>query len=339
MSDPIGRWIPGFDSLIGTLPLPLWAAGALTALFVVFCAVALSRAGRDGLAGGAARLALVLVGAMLAWFLLDGSTRPDAAAERRALEARASALTTRATMPGSALACLDAMAGDTVEDACERALFATPEAMAAAVSYVAAQVSLFADVNSFARRGNPEIEPLLIGLRRAIESDRYGLVAHVLATRDGCTATECLPLAHMRDGRRVADNLSRQTYQFYVTRHASAWPASAPGPTASAVPSAPSVPSVPSTSVPSATQPLPPGAAAFASPVVRPPGPGVFFPSSDSIPAVSIMTAEPGGGEPDATGAAPVRTPPRRPVQAPSPRQPPIDLNATARGGAPPAGQ
>ena len=118
MSDPLGGWIPGvsgLDPLTGTLTLPLWAAGALTALFVVFCALALSRAGRDGIVGGVARIALVLVGAVLAWFFLEGTTKQDAAAERRALEARAGVLATRATMPGSPLACLDAMAGDAVE--------------------------------------------------------------------------------------------------------------------------------------------------------------------------------------------------------------------------------
>ena len=65
MSDPLGRWIPGLDPLTGTLTLPLWAAGALTALFVVFCALALSRAGREGIVGGVARIALVLVGAVV----------------------------------------------------------------------------------------------------------------------------------------------------------------------------------------------------------------------------------------------------------------------------------
>ena len=64
MSDPLGGWIPGLDPLTGTLTLPLWAAGALTALFVVFCALALSRAGREGIVGGVARIALVLVGAV-----------------------------------------------------------------------------------------------------------------------------------------------------------------------------------------------------------------------------------------------------------------------------------
>ena len=39
---------------------------------------------------------------------------------------------------------LDPIAGDTVEVACEKVLFASPEATAAAVSYVAAQLSILA---------------------------------------------------------------------------------------------------------------------------------------------------------------------------------------------------
>jgi len=326
MSDSLGSWIPGLDPLTGTLTLPLWAAGAVSALFVVFCALALGRAGREGIVGGIARIALVLVGAVVTWFALEGTSKQDAAAERRALEARAGVLATRATMPGSPLACLDAMAGDAVEGACERTLFATPEAMASAVSYVAEKLNLFADVSDFASRGNTDLEPLLASLRRAVETDRYGLVAHVLATRDGCTTEHCPALAMMRDAQRLNANLAQRTYDTYVARHASVWPASAPRPVANAAPGA---------------MPLPAGASAFASPgSPRPPGTGaeLFFPSSDSIPPVNIMTAEP-SGPPETTGSAPARTPQRRPAQKDQPKQKaPIDLNSAASG-APPAPQ
>jgi hypothetical protein len=326
MSDSLGSWIPGLDPLTGTLTLPLWAAGAVTALFVVFCALALGRAGREGLVGGVARIALVLVGAVVTWFALEGTSKQDAAAERRALEARAGVLATRATMPGSPLACLDAMAGDTVEGACERTLFATPEAMASAVSYVAEKLNLFADVSDFASRGNTDLEPLLASLRRAVETDRYGLVAHVLATRDGCTTEQCPALAMMRDAARLNANLAQRTYDTYVARHASVWPASAPRPVANAAPAAAAVPGAPA---------LPAGASAFASPGSQR---ELFFPSSDSIPPVNIMTAEP-ATPPETTGSASGRPAAKRPAQKDQPKQPaaPTDLNATARGGAPPA--
>jgi hypothetical protein len=328
MSDLLRSWIPELDPLTGTLTLPLWAAGAVAALFVVFCALAIGRAGREGIVGGVARIALVMVGAALTWFFLEGTTKQDVAAERRALEARADVLATRATMPGSSLACLDGLAGDAVEGACERTLFATPEAMASAVSYTAAKLSLFADVSDFASRGNTDLEPLLASLRRAVETDRFGLVAHVLATRDGCATEQCPALAMMRDARRLHANLAQRTYDSYVARHSSVWPASAPRPVANAAPGA--VPGAP---------PLPAGASAFASPgSPRPPGaPELFFPSSESIPPVNIMTAEP-SGPPETTGSAPARTPARRPAQKDQPKQAPIDLNAAGRG-APPAPQ
>jgi hypothetical protein len=336
MSDLKG-WMSGIfalDPSTGSLTLPLWAAGALTALFVVICVLALTRAMRDGMSGVVGRAALVFAGVALAWLYIQGIILQNGAAERRALEARADVLATRATMPGSPLACLDAMAGDAVDGACERTLFASPEAMASAVSHAAAQLGLFVDVSDFVNRGHSGLQPLLATLRRAVESDRYGLVAHVLATRDGCTSVQCPALARMRDAGRVSSNLAQRTYDLYVTRHSAAWPATASGPVASAPATTPAV----------AGAALPPGESALASPgSPRPPGTGgpeLFFPTSETIPPVNIMTAEP-ARSPETTGSAPVRTPPRRPAQKDQQpkqesKQAPIDLNAAARG-APPA--
>jgi len=80
-------------------------------------------------------------------------------------------MTKHALMPGSALACLDASAGELVEAACEKALFATPEAAAAAVAYVTAQLSLLADGSEFERRSGANYESALGRLRHAIETD------------------------------------------------------------------------------------------------------------------------------------------------------------------------
>ena len=66
--------------------------------------------------------ALMAIAVFTGWWALDHFARRDLAAERRALEARELDLATRALAPGSALACLDAIAGDVVEDACERLL-------------------------------------------------------------------------------------------------------------------------------------------------------------------------------------------------------------------------
>jgi hypothetical protein len=313
--------------------MPVWATGALAALLVVCCVVALRRAGRDHIAGGAVSVALILIGTGLAWLYIETAGRQEVLAERRALQQRVGALAARAIAPGSPLGCLNGMAGEAVEAACERVLFATPEAMATAVSYVAAQWTLFADINAFVRRGHAGLERPLADLRRAIESDRYGLVAHVLATREGCSANLCPAVVLLRDPGRVNANLSQQTYDSYVGRYSAGWPAHAPAPTAEGTTAAtPGLTSAPSPSTAAAAHP-------------RLPGPDVFFPSSDSIPPVNIMTAEP-AMEPATTGSAPPRQPPRgaaspspaHPKQAAPPSQP-MDLNAAARGAPLPAAQ
>src|SRR5262249_10324494 len=136
MSEMLGR-VAGFDPA-GWLPsLSVWTAGAAAALLAVACLVSFSRAGRAGPIGVAPGVALVLIGAGAAFIALEGWSMLGLAAERRALEARAQDLLLRAAMPGSTFACLDALAGDTVESACEKALFQTPEATAAALTYVA----------------------------------------------------------------------------------------------------------------------------------------------------------------------------------------------------------
>jgi hypothetical protein len=319
MSELVGRWIPGLDPLAGTLTLPLWTTGAIAALLVVFCALALSR---KGLGGGLVRITLVLLGVVVSWVWLEGAHRQNVAAERRALEDRAGALAARAMALGSPLACLDAVAGDTVEGACERALFATPEAAASAAAYAAAQINLFAEVRDFVGRGHSELGSTLAGLRRAVETDRYGLVAHVLETRYGCTADRCPALQLMRDPRRISANLSQQTYQGHITRYSASWSAASSAATAAVPPGLPGAPPPPSLA----------GTSSTAAPGIRPPGPDVFFPSADSIPPVNIMTAEP-VGEPETTASAPAPIPPRRPAQAPaqSSKQGPIDLNSAPR--------
>jgi hypothetical protein len=347
MSDPIGRLIPGLDPVSGAFALPLWAAAALAALFAVFCILAFNRAGREGMVGGLARTALVLVGATATLFIMDGWAHQNRSAERLVLDARAAELAGRATMPGSVLACLDAVAGEAVERHCEKSLFATPQGMASAVSYVAARLALLADVSDFVSRGHPAYEPMAAKLRRVLESDRFGLVAHVLATQEGCTPDQCAAFALMRDTTRVSGHLAARTYDAYVQRHATVWPAMAPAPVANLAPSL--TPPLTLGAVP-----LPANTSAYVAP--RPAGPNVFFPSSDSIPPVSIMTTEPVDTETTGSSAAsapPAKrapSPPRRPAQsapsvapapAPPPQSqsaaPPMDLNAAARTGTPPA--
>jgi hypothetical protein len=247
------------------------------------------------------RAGLLLGGAAVAWVVLSAASAGGFAAQRRALDARLLEMTTRAVMPGSALACLDAIAGELVEESCEKALFASPEATAASVAYVTAQLSLLADGSEYERRSGANYEAALAGLRRAVETDRFGIVAHVLADRDGCTTDRCNAFGLLRDTSQVSDNLVEHKYDTYVMHHASEWLQSALSLMAANSPSG---------------SPSPPASAAAASPAPAPgppsaPGPpaapagkpnGLYFPSSASIPPVSIMSAEPSG--PQQQGAA-----------------------------------
>jgi len=337
MSGIAEPWMAGFAPATGTLALSLWSAAIMAAAYVGFRLFVLRRGGREGVIEAVSRVGLLLVIAAMAWVVLEATAAGSLAAQRRALDARLLELTTRAVMPGSPLACLDATAGELVEASCEKALFATPEAVAASVAYVIAQLSLLADGSEYERRSGASYESALGSLRRAVEADRFGIAAHVLADRDGCTADRCAAFALLRDTSSVADNLSERKYDSYVLHHATEWLQSALSQVATnTVPSAPpSLPPVPPPALPQAS-----ASAAAGKPN------GLYFPSSASIPPVSIMTAEPTGPEaataPDATvkppasagrKPAPATQQARRPANpaAPANLAPPANLAAPGR--------
>jgi len=323
MSGLLGR----FSLLESVAAMPVWMAGAIAALIVVACLLAFNGTGRERMLGG---VGLILLGVGIIWILLDGSARRDLAIERRALDGRANELMVRAVMPGSALACLNGMAGEAVEASCEKALFATPEATAAATSFVSAQLTLLADVAAFARRDS-SYTGALGQLRHSAELDRYGIVAHVLAARDACSADHCPIFALLNDASRVSANLAEQRYDLYVAHYAAGWPAAAEVPVAGRAPSSP----------PPA---LASGPTAGAPPAVglRVPGPDVFFPSASSIPPVNIMNAEPPAAS-EATGTTPPAAPKpaqrkaAAPVRRPPAETAPVDINPNAQRPAPSA--
>jgi hypothetical protein len=224
--------------------------------------------------------------------------------------------------PGSPLACLDAVAGDAVETACEKAVFASPATVAAAVSYATARLALLSDSIDYARRSGGGYESALATLRVAIESDRYGIVAHVLSVRDSCTPLLCDSYVLLKDPDRVQANLRDRLFDRYVERYAAEW-ARTP---AAGTPVAAETPAAGNYTTASA----PPAAAPAATPAA-PLSPKYDFPSAASIPPVSIMTPEPGAAPetkpaPPAAAAAPAG--PTRP-QHPAPR-------AAARAAPPP---
>lgn len=210
----------------------------------------------------------------------------DLAGERRALEARASDLMARALVPGSTLACLDATASEFIEAPCEKALFATPAAAAAAVSYVTSQLALLGASKEHLNGTAAGSAPALMQMRRNVEVDRFGIAAHVLSMRDGCTAARCDAFSLLGDPSRVSANLAHHVFDATVQRYALAW---AEGPEATTVASA---------QPPAVTQaPRPAPVAGTRTPN------NYFFPSAASIPAVSIMNPEP--ATPSDAGSAP----------------------------------
>jgi hypothetical protein len=214
----------------------------------------------------AVALASVAAGWALSGYYLD--------AHQRSLDSRVAALAQYALAPGSPLACLGGYAGEMVESSCEDVLFATPQAAAAAVSYVAAELSLLADAENSLSRDNTGYGPALIRLRHLIEMDRFGFAAHVLSIRDGCTPDRCRAFSLLHDSRKISANLSEHTYQSYVARHLPRWQMADISP--------PSIASLPGeTGL---------GARSGVGDANRPIGPKLNLPPS--IPPVSIMDPE-----------------------------------------------
>ncbi len=280
-------------------PLALTFAGALAALVVVGIVLA-SRRASDRLLLPLAAVALAVVAVAA---LIDRLALVQQAAERRMLIERAAALDRIALSPGSPLACLDAGAGEAVENACEKAVFASPQAAAAAVSYMGARLQLLTDAAAFTQ--DQDIAAVLAASRRAIELDRYGVAAQVLARRDGCTAAHCAAFALFKDTNALKANLKAQAFQQYVSRYADGWNAApAKAPAVSQAPAA-VAPAVPVTAEAPAAQPIKAGE-------------HWDFPSAASIPPVSIMNAEPPApksGEATSQAAPTAKTPlpPKRP--------------------------
>src|SRR6185295_16738624 len=202
-----------------------------------------------------------VIAVVFGWTYITRTGDRDRADERRALDHRASELVGRAVAPGSAIACLEATNTETVEGSCERAVFASPETVAAASAYIAARISLLADAHEFTSRRDQGYESQIAGLRRTIAADRYGLASQVLAVRDGCTADACDAFGLVYDDKKLRANMKDRVFDITVARYAVNWP--------------------------TRTRPV------ASSGPMTPPGANAQFPSAQSVPPVSIITAEP----------------------------------------------
>ena len=218
--------------------------------------------------------------------VLQHAATTEQANERRALVLRNAELTRAALLPGSALACLDGEAGEKTGDACEAAVFAGPATVAAAVAFEGERLAILKAAFELSKQGDAQVMPALAGARRAAELDRYGLAAHVLAAREGCTVVDCPALAMFNDTTALKANLKAQAFESYVAQHAAQW-----GKTAEP-PAPPVAAATPPDAVASVTPP-PGGPPHDEQGTARPVDRKWTFPSSESIPAVSIMKSEP----------------------------------------------
>lgn len=264
----------------------MWMTLAAAAFFAIILLVTLLRADRSVANGALTVITLLAIGVAVAATIRGFGTDSDVASH-----APASAETTiSVAMP--ALACLDELAGETVLTACEKPLFASPEAVAAAVSYVATQVTRLTALGNVATT-QAALTPEIDRLRRAIERDRYGLVAYVLSARNHCQPTECAAYQSLTDHSRISTNMDERAFEAAILRYSPSW-------------NAPPTAAPPALSVLAPT--MPSGKPTNAD-----------FPTSASIPPVTIMTPEP----PLAAAAAPPA--PAKPAaaanaQVPSPR-------------------
>jgi hypothetical protein len=228
--------LASIDASTGTVTLSFLAAGIGAALLGLFLLLAGFRTSASEVVWTLTRVGLVVVVAASAWLFFGRAIERDRMEERRALDQRIQELSARATEPGSPLGCLDTPTNDALETVCERVIFGNPATIAAATVYVASQLALLSDAVDYINRTDSGYSPAIAGLRRAVESDRFGIVAQVLATRGGCTAAKCTQLAMLSDATRVSDHLKDGTFDGLVARYAMVWPQTTPQSTAAAAP-------------------------------------------------------------------------------------------------------
>ena len=266
-------WASSFDQIWHSPAFPVWLTLAAAGFFGIIVLVTLLRAEKSVANGALTVIALLAVGiavaATIRGFGPDGRTASSAPPSSRQIGV---------ALP--ALSCIDDLAGETVLAACEKALFGAPENAAAALTYAAAQITRLTALGDVAT-ANKSMTPELQAVRRAIERDRYGLMAFVLVARDHCTAADCAAFRALTDYHQIVVNMDERTYEGLVARYAPTWNApTTPAPVAALAPLVPSMP----TGKPTNAE----------------------FPTAASTPPVSIMTPEPG---PAATPPAPPRAP------------------------------
>jgi hypothetical protein len=266
-------WASSLDQFWRSPAFSMWLTLAAAGFFGIIVLITLLRAEKSVANGALTVITLLAIGIAVAATIrgFAPGSQQSASGETR------SPPPISASLP--ALSCLDDLAGEIVAAGCEKALFGSAESAAAAVSYAASQITRLTAVGDVAT-ANKGLTPELLALRRAVEHDRYGLVAQALLARDRCTPAECPAFRSLTDSHQIAANMEGRVYDGLISRYAPVW--NAPAPTAPVMSSS-----------------MPTGKPTNAE-----------FPTAASTPAVSIMTPEPGTAPPAARAAAPVAASP-----------------------------
>jgi hypothetical protein len=276
-------WPSSLDEIWRSPTFPMWLTLAAAGFFALILLITLLRAERSVANGALTVITLLAIGIAVAATIRGFGS--DAAGTARGAQPPQSVT---AALP--AMSCIDDLAGETVLSACEKALFGSADAAAAAVSYAAArltELTSFGDVAS----ANKSMTPELATLRRSVERDRYGLMAYVLSARDRCQPAQCAAYRSLTDHNQIAANMDERAYEGLIIRYSPSW-------------NAPATPAL------AATAALPPSL-----PTGKPTN--ADFPSAASTPPVNIMTPEP-----PLAGAPPAPRPPPAAAnaQTPAPR-------------------
>jgi hypothetical protein len=311
-------WASSLDDIWRSSSFPMWLTLAAAGFFAVLLLITLVRAEKSVANGALTVITLLAVGVAVA-ATIRGFGLPGSPAN--------SGVQPQPMAATPALSCIDDLAGETVLTACEKTLFGSADSTAAAISYAASQITrltALGDVATVNRNLTPEVE----ALRRAIERDRYGLMAYVLVVRDHCTPQACPAFRSLANSRQLMTNMDDRVYEGLVLRYSGSWGAPPVMPAIAAAPSG-------------ALAALPP-TAGVAAPTGKPTT-MIDFPSASSTPPISIMTPEPGApgsaapspraGTPAAGTPAPRQAaapPPSSAAPPAAPKKPPAPKSARA---------
>lgn len=330
------------DMLTRNVVLPWWGVAAFGVVVLFFILALFSRESGRHVLGQFLKLAFASAFLALAWVAYDHLRTYDRAQERHALEARLTALDANASAPGSALACLEADNHEAVQEACEKALFANAQSVAAAASYVANKLKLLNEVMAFSSRNGGSVDEMVANMRQSLEEDHYGIVAHVLEKREGCTADQCDMIDLFSNAERINANLKDHAFETVLARYLPRWgvangavtgsseggPALANAPQRSWLDSLPSAASIPPVSIMNNEPGIAGqnGVSSDAKPPVQPPAPKPA--AAAPAPAPSKPAAAPPPARRTESRPAPRRSEPPRPA-APTPApdaRPPTSL-------------